>query len=97
MRAHELILTAVLLASPGAVRADVDLSGEWEIYTSVEGVDEAFDATVTQSGTALTIAFFPAGPLSGTIDPVSGAFSVGPRPPSSTRFPYTALSAARSA
>lgn len=93
MRVQVLILTAVLLASPGAVRADVDLSGVWEIYTSVEGVDEAFDATVTQTGTALTIDFFPAGPLSGTIDPVSGEFSVGALVPSCGGFLFTGIAA----
>ena len=57
------------------VCADVDLSVDWEIYTSVEGTTEITDAVVTQVGTDLTIALYFT-VMTGTIDPVTGVFSV---------------------
>ncbi len=84
--ASGLLAAIGLLIAPGVARADVDLTGEWEILTSVEGVVEAFDVTVTQSGTMLTIDLYPYGPLSGSIDPVSGVFTIDALTPACDGF-----------
>ena len=84
--------STVMLSAPA--RADVDLTGDWEIFTYIEGIFETVDATVTQVGSSLTITTPVDGPLTGTIDPGTGVFSVGGFNPSCTGFQINATAAA---
>src|SRR5262245_11525739 len=70
-RGRRLAVALACCAVPAAARADVDMNGPW--LTSFAGV-----ATFVQTGTTLTLSGQPWG---GTIDPVSGMFTLnGPNP-----------------
>lgn len=91
-RSGFLLSLVLVLLVPGIAGAAVDMSGEWYIEVVIQGSLIPGHASVTQSGTSLTIVTllscgtcFPDTSV-GTIDPDTGAFSV-----SSTTYPAGAL------
>jgi hypothetical protein len=63
-----------LLPGARAARADIDLSGGWEICLSI--VSLCLPMTVVQAGTSLSVTIDGSAVATGTIDPIGGAFSV---------------------
>jgi hypothetical protein len=61
----------MLAAAPVAARADVDLTGLWELDSFLQ-----FGATIVQTGTSLSVDIGTQA-LLGTIDSATGAFSFG--------------------
>src|SRR5262245_54394753 len=91
------IAVVIVAVASTLVRADVDISGSWKVHQGVcfggpctggPVLLEQCDWTVAQAGTALTVSidcqgFDPIVGVPGTIDTVTGAFSLasGPAPP----------------
>ncbi len=73
---HVVVLMVVVIANTRPVAADVDLTGRWELVTTFPA--SSVEVDVHQFGSNLVILFVVAGTpnYSGTIDPVTGAFSM---------------------
>src|SRR5262245_1717537 len=72
-----LLLAAVAVVVPRTARADIDLTGSWNVYfsTGPSGV-----WTITQSGSSLTVTV-PGATFTGFINPQTGSFVVFAPPP----------------
>jgi cysteine-rich repeat protein len=77
--ASALLLVATF-AGARSVRADIDLTGNWDIVGSITGAVPA-PMTVAQMGTSLSVTLDTSPVANGTIDPMSGAFSVASSSP----------------
>lgn len=85
-----LVIGLAASLTTSAAHADVDLTGAWVM----EGFGEVVHVAIVQTGTSMTLQIESNDPMTGTIDPATGAFSlVGvPHPggvfPVDPPFPY---------